>query len=392
MLEGRPCDGSLAAELRSAVASARAAGLHYITDEKVGIRRRKCGKGWCYNAPNGKKIADEETLRRIRSLAIPPAYTDVWIAPDPLGHMQATGRDAKGRKQYRYHARWREIRDAVKYDRMIAFAETLPRIRARCDHDLRRQGMPREKVLALVVRLLEQTKIRVGNEEYARKNQSFGLTTLLSKHVNVEGTAIRFTFRGKSGKHHQVSLRNRRLAKVVQRCLEIPGQELFTYVDAGSAVHSVSSGDVNDYLREIAEGEYTAKDFRTWAGTVLATDALRTCPGSDNQRLMKRAVTQAIEQVSQRLGNTPAVCRKSYIHPSILEAYFKGTIHELAYDESDNGPFELTASERFTVALLRAMSAAAASAPTLERALHLSLSESRNKSLNKTHKTRKLAA
>lgn len=390
-MEGLPCDGTLAAELSDAMASARAAGLHYITDEKPGIRRRKCGKGWCYSAATGRRVTDEDTLRRIRSLAIPPAYTDVWIAPDPLGHMQATGRDAKGRKQYRYHSRWREIRDAVKYDRMIAFAETAPRIRVRCDHDLRKQGMPREKVLALVVRLLEQTKIRVGNEEYARKNHSFGLTTLLSRHVNVEGTAIEFTFRGKSGKHHRVSLRDRRLAKVVQRCLDIPGQELFTYVDANGAVHSVTSGDVNDYLREIAEGEFSAKDFRTWAGTVMAADELRRCEGVEgveNQRMMKRTVTRAIELVSQRLGNTPTVCRKSYIHPAILEAYFRGTIHELAYDETDHGPYELTASERFTVALLRAMSAAAAKAPSLER----SLRESLRKTAQRTHKTRKLAA
>jgi DNA topoisomerase I len=372
-------EGALAAELSDAVASAHAAGLHYVTDESAGIRRRRCGKGWCYYAPNGKRITDEETVRRIRALAIPPAYKSVWISPDPLGHIQATGRDAKGRKQYRYHPRWREVRDAVKYDRMIAFAECLSKIRERCDHDLRKQGMPRERVLALVVKLLEQTQIRVGNEEYARKNQSFGLTTLQSKHVNVEGTAIEFTFRGKSGKHHRVSLRDRRLANVVRRCLEIPGQELFTYVDENGAVHTVSSGDVNEYLRSIAEGEYTAKDFRTWAGTVLAADELRRCEGCENQRVMKRTVTRAIENVSQRLGNTPSVCRKAYVHPAIVDAYLQGTIREIAYDEAEHGPFELTASERFTLALLRAMAEAASRTPSLEQSLRASIKKSREK-------------
>jgi DNA topoisomerase I len=373
MLQALPLEGSLAAELSDAAASAKAAGLHYVTDDKPGIRRRKCGKGWCFYAPDGKKITDEETLRRIRALAIPPAYTNVWICPDPRGHMQATGRDAKGRKQYRYHAKWREIRDAVKYDRMIVFAETLPKIRERIDRDLRKQGDCRERVLSLVVKLLEQTRIRVGNEEYARKNHSFGLTTLLTKHVSVEGAAIDFTFRGKSGKDHKVTLRDRRLAKAVRRCLEIPGQELFSYLDGAGNVHSVTSGDVNEYLREIAEGEFTAKDFRTWAGTVMAADELRRCEGCDNPRVMKRTVNKAIESVSLRLGNTPSVCRKSYVHPAVLEAYFNGTIHEVAYQENDDGPFELNGSERFTLALLRAMSAATKSAPTLEQTLRASL-------------------
>jgi DNA topoisomerase-1 len=382
MFEGAlPCDGSLAAELADAAASARAAGLHYVNDERPGIRRRRCGKGFCFYTPDGKKITDEETLRRIRALAIPPAYTNVWIAPDPLGHIQATGRDAKGRKQYRYHPRWREVRDAVKYDRMIAFAEQLPKIRERCDSDLRKQGMPRERVLALVVTLLEQTKIRVGNEEYARKNQSFGLTTLLAKHVAVIGTAIKFTFRGKSGKHHAVSLRDRRLASAVRRCLDIPGQELFTYFDENGATHAVTSGDVNDYLREIGAGEYTAKDFRTWAGTVMAADELRRCPSCPNERLRKREVVRAIEQVSQRLGNTPTVCKKSYVHPAVLEAYFKEAIADVPFDDTDEGAHALRPIERFTLSLLRTMASAAAEAPSLEKALRASIRTKKTRAL-----------
>lgn len=380
-MQALPYDGTLAAELADSMASARAAGLHYVSDDRPGIRRRRCGKGFCFYAPDGRKITDEDTLRRIRALAIPPAYRDVWISPDPLGHIQATGRDAKGRKQYRYHPRWREVRDAVKYDRMIAFAETLPRIREHCDAHLRKQGMPRERVLALVVCLLEETKIRVGNEEYARKNRSFGLTTLLTKHVEVAGTAIKFTFRGKSGKHHAVSLRDRRLASAVRRCLDIPGQELFAYVDELGAVHAVTSGDVNDYIRTIAGGEYTAKDFRTWAGTVIAADELRRCPTCNNQRQQKREVLRAIENVSQRLGNTPSVCKKSYVHPAVIDAYFRGTITTVGYDERDDGAHALQPIERFTLALLHAMARAAANAPTLEQSLRASLRTKKRRAL-----------
>lgn len=372
-MQALPLEGSLAAELSDAVASARAAGLHYVNDDRPGISRRRCGKGFCYYAPDGRRITDEDVLRRIRALAIPPAYTDVWIAQDPRGHIQATGRDAKGRKQYRYHPRWREVRDAVKYDRMITFAEAVPRIRERVDKDLRRQGVCRRRVLALVVKLLEATRIRVGNEEYARKNRSFGLTTLLTRHVHVAGHAIEFTFRGKSGKDHRVSLRDRRLARAVQRCLEIPGQELFTYLTDDGGVHSVTSGDVNEYLREIAGGEFTAKDFRTWAGTVLAADELRRCARSDNRRVMQRAVNKAIVAVSERLGNTPAVCRRSYVHPAVVEAYFRGVIHELAHHENDDDPLALTGVERFTLALLRAMARSARTPDSLEQSLRASL-------------------
>jgi len=297
----------------------------------------------------------------------------VWISPDPLGHIQATGRDAKGRKQYRYHPRWREVRDAVKYDRMIAFAETLPPIRERCDRDLRKQGMPRERVLALVVSLLEQTRIRVGNEEYARKNHSFGLTTLLTKHVAVDGHAIKFTFRGKSGKHHAVSLRDRRLAGAVRRCLEIPGQELFTYIDERGETHAVTSGDVNDYIRAVAGGEFTAKDFRTWSATVMAADELRRSPSHPNDHKRKREVVRAIEQVSTRLGNTPSVCKKSYVHPAVLEAYFKDAISSVPFEDTEDGGCGLRAAERFTLALLRSMARSAAEAEALEQSLRASV-------------------
>ncbi len=372
-MDARRSDGVLAAELADSAASARAAGLHYAADHRPGIRRRKRGKGFSFYGPDGRQVTDEATLRRIRALAIPPAYTDVWISPDPLGHVQATGRDAKRRKQYRYHPRWREVRDAVKYDRMIAFAEALPQIRERCALHLRKHDMPRERVLALVVRLLEQTKIRVGNEEYARKNHSFGLTTLLTKHVEVDGAEIKFTFRGKSGKRHTVSLHDRRLAAAVQRCLDIPGQELFTYVDHDGAVHAVTSGDANDYIRSIAGGEYTAKDFRTWAGTVLAADELRRCVKGKTKQQQKREVLRAIEHVSERLGNTPSVCRKSYVHPAVIDAYFSEAIQKVEYDDHDDGAHALQAPERFTLALLRAMAKAAANAPTLEQSLRASL-------------------
>jgi DNA topoisomerase-1 len=368
-------EGTLAAELADAVASAKAAGLRYVSDETPGISRRRCGKGWCFYGPSGRRITDERILRRIRALAIPPAYTRVWICPDPLGHIQATARDAKGRKQYRYHARWREVRDAVKFDRMIAFAEALPSVRARCDKDLSRSGIGREKVLAAVVRLLEQTRIRVGNEEYARKNRSFGLTTLLSRHVAVEGAHMTFSFRGKSGKHHAVHLHDRRLARVVRRCLDIPGQELFTFVDGEGGIHTVSSGDVNDYLREIAGDGFTAKDFRTWSGTVMAADELRRCAVAKNKTVARKTIKRAIEQVSSRLGNTPSVCKKSYVHPSVLDAYSQNAIGSVPWDPAMREG-ELHPEERFTLALLRAMAALAnVPKPSLEETLAASLAK-----------------
>ena len=303
-------------------AVARAAGLRYATDARPGILRRRSGRGFSYREADGGTIRDREILARIRALAIPPAWTDVWICPWPNGHIQATGRDAKGRKQYRYHARWHDRRGVDKFERMLAFADALPRIRERCEADLRRPGLPREKVLATVVRLLELTLIRVGNDEYARQNRSFGLTTLRDRHARIDGSAVRFRFRGKAGRVHEVDLRDRRLAGVIRRCQELPGQELFQYVDEAGDVRDVTSDDVNAYLRDAAEGSYTAKDFRTWAGTVLAYRALRALePG---RSATKRAVVEAVRLTADRLGNTPAVARGSYVHPAVLEAYMEG--------------------------------------------------------------------
>lgn len=306
--------------------AARDAGLRYSTDARPGISRRRAGRGFSYRRPEGTRVDDPNVRKRIRALAIPPAWTDVWICLDPAGHLQATGRDARGRKQYRYHERWRTGRDAAKFERLLEFATALPRIRRRCDRDLAKRGVPREKILATVVRLLEMTLIRVGNDEYARLNRSFGLTTLRGRHASVSGTAIRFRFRGKSGRQHEVGLRDRRLAAVIRRCQELPGQELFGYLDADGVVHDVGSEDVNEYLREISGIDVTAKDFRTWAGTVLAYRALKAlAPGTD-ERSARRNVVEAVRLTSDRLGNTPAVARKSYVHPAIIEAYLDGSI------------------------------------------------------------------
>jgi len=306
--------------------SAASAGLRYVTDAAPGIRRKRAGSGFTYSGADGSRITDEKTLQRIRKLAIPPAYTDVWICPSPNGHLQATGRDARGRKQYRYHPRWREVRDETKFGRMVAFSEVLPRLRARVEADLGRAGLPREKVLATVVRLLECTNIRVGNDEYARANGSYGLTTLKDKHVEVSGGSLRFSFTGKSGKTHQVELSDRRLARIVQRCRDVPGEELFQYLDDDGARQTIGSGDVNDYLREISGQEFTAKDFRTWAGTMLAVRALRELGPMDTEREAKSAIVRAVDQVAEQLNNTRAVCRKYYIHPTVLETYLAGTM------------------------------------------------------------------
>lgn len=306
--------------------TARAAGLRYVTDTSPGIRRRRAGRAFSYVGPDGERIHDAGELRRIRALAIPPAWTDVWICPSPNGHIQATGRDARGRKQYRYHSRWHEVRDLTKYDRMLVFAEALPGIRERVAQDLGLSGLPREKVLATVVSLLERTLIRVGNDEYAKQNQSYGLTTLQNDHADVSGSTVGFHFRGKSGKEWDVRIRDRRLARVVRRCQDLPGEELFQYLDESGEPHTISSGDVNDYLREISGQEFTAKDFRTWEGTVLAFLALVECGPCDGMTHAKKNVTQVVKSVAERLGNTAAVCRKSYIHPSVLDAYLAGDL------------------------------------------------------------------
>ena len=304
--------------------SAHSAGLRYVCHERRGIRREMGPVGFRYVGPGGKVIRTAATLKRIRALVIPPAWTDVWICTDPRGHLQATGRDARGRKQYRYHPRWRETRDETKFDRMQAFAAVLPAIRTRVAADLSKPGLCREKVLATVVQLLERTLIRVGNDEYARTNRSFGLTTLRDSHVDIKGAAIRFQFRGKSGKRHEVGLDDRRLARVVRQCRDLPGQELFQYVDETGRRRDVSSTDVNAYLKEISGDDFTAKDFRTWSATVLACTSLCECRPAETRAAAKRNVVAAIEAVAGVLGNTRSVCRKSYVHPAILEAYESG--------------------------------------------------------------------
>jgi DNA topoisomerase-1 len=306
------------------VESAQVAGLRYVNDEITpGIRRVGRPGRFRYLGPGNRRVAAAD-LQRIASLAIPPAWTGVWICPTADGHIQATGRDARGRKQYRYHTRWRDVRDEVKYGRIIAFAEALPRIRARTRVDLQRPGLPREKVLAAVVQLLEKTLIRVGNEEYARENGSVGLTTMRDGHATVAGRKVRFEFRGKSRIRHAVDLEDRRLARIVKACRDLPGYELFQYVDDDGGRQVIDSGDVNAYLREVTGEAFTAKDFRTWAGTVLAAHALAAAPSVTSEPAARRMVVSAIESVAKRLGNTTAVCRKCYIHPAILDAYMDG--------------------------------------------------------------------
>ncbi|MDQ3549559.1 MAG: DNA topoisomerase IB [Chloroflexota bacterium] len=310
------------------VESAKSAGLRYVNDSDAGILRTRRGKGFSYSAPDGTRLSDERMLDRIAALAIPPAWTNVWICTSPRGHLQATGRDEKGRKQYRYHQRWRETRDEAKYDRMIAFGEALPTIRERTDDDISRRGLPREKVLAVVVRLLEGTLIRIGNEEYARENRSYGLTTLRNKHVEIDGSEITFEFNGKSGKQHAVGIRDRRLARVVAQIRDLPGQELFQYVDEDGTRHSIGSEDVNAYLRGITGENFTAKDFRTRAGTVLAAHALDEIGAFDSDAQAKKNVIAAVESVAKKLGNTPAICRKCYVHPAVIDAYLDGSMTE----------------------------------------------------------------
>jgi DNA topoisomerase-1 len=303
------------------VEAAKAASLRHVSDDRPGIRRKRSGSGFSYRGPDGEIVRDKSTLSRIRALAIPPAWTDVWICTIANGHIQATGRDARGRKQYRYHQRWREVRDATKYERMVLFGHTLPRIRSRVDADLALPGLPRDKLLATIVRLLETTFKRVGNEEYARTNGSFGLTTLMNRHVAIEGARLRFSFRGKSGKVHVIRVNDRRLAGLVRRCRELPGQDLFQYLDDAGEPQPITSADVNDYLRLVSDQEFTAKDFRTWAGTQLAASNLAEARAFDPDVNPKSALVSAVESVAEQLGNTVAICRKCYIHPSVLDAY-----------------------------------------------------------------------
>jgi len=307
---------------------AQEAGLTYVDDRRPGLTRRRSGKGFSYRDAKGGPIRDAATLDRIKKLAIPPAYTDVWICPRRNGHIQATGRDAKGRKQYRYHPDFRQAREANKFSRIMSFADALPAIRRRIDADMRRKGLPSDKVLATVVFLLENTLIRVGNDDYARTNRSYGLTTLRDPHVKVAGAALTFRFMGKSGKEWNVSLKDRRVARIVKACQDLPGQELFQYIDEDGVQRDVTSSDVNAYLREITGEDFTAKDFRTWAGTVLAALALKAFESFDSEAGAKRNVRAAIEDVAQRLCNTPTICRKCYIHPEILDSYHDGALIE----------------------------------------------------------------
>ena len=339
------------------VESAKAAGLRYVSDTGPGITRKRAGKGWSFTGLDGKPIKDKAEVARIKSIGIPPAWTDVWICPVANGHIQATGRDAKGRKQYRYHPRWREVRDDTKYARMMAFGRALPGIRDRVEQDLRRQGIPREKVLATVVRLLETTLIRVGNDEYAKTNDSFGLTTMHDEHVDIQGNSVDFHFRGKSGVEHAVRIRDRRMAAVVRRCQELPGQTLFQYLDDAGDPHTIDSGDVNAYLREITGEDFTAKDFRTWAGTVLAAQALQEFGAVDSEAEAKQNILRAVEAVAARLGNTRTICRKCYVHPAVLDAYTDGSMLEAAKQRAEDELVEdlsaLPAEEAAVLVLLQ---------------------------------------
>ena len=337
------------------VESAKNAGLRYVSDAKPGITRKRLRKGFRYFDPEGTQVRESETLARINSLVIPPAWNDVWICPNPKGHLQATGRDARGRKQSRYHPRWREVRDETKYERLMAFGAVLPTIRKRVEEDLARPALPREKILAAIVRLMETTLIRVGNVEYAKQNQSYGLTTMRGKHVQVDGSTIMFKFQGKSGVRHAVDITDRRLARIIQRCQDIPGYELFQYVDGDGQHHTIDSADVNDYLREVTGQHLTAKDFRTWAGTVLACTRLYECEVFESETQAKKNVVEIVKAVAARLGNTPSVCRKCYIHPAVIDTYMSGgftrTVWKHEGEESLEG--ELQWEEMLLMKLMR---------------------------------------
>jgi DNA topoisomerase-1 len=322
-----------------ALEDAHAAGLVHVSDHDPGIRRRRSGLGFSYLGPDGAPVADQPTLDRIRALAIPPAWTDVWISPKPRGHIQAVGRDQKGRKQYRYHARWRQVRDSHKYDRVIAFGRALPRLRRRVEADLARRGLPREKVLAAVVRVMEITLIRVGNEEYAKQNRSFGLTTLRDRHARIAGGKAIFEFRGKSGKVHATGFHDRRLARIVKACQDLPGQRLFQYLGEDGARHAVESADVNAYLRDVLGEDVSAKDFRTWAGTVAAARALMLAEPCAGATGAKRTIAACVKAVAGVLGNTAAVCRSAYIHPAVLDGYAMGSLK--LRSTGDDRAFEL---------------------------------------------------
>jgi len=333
--------------------AAKLAGLRYSSPEGVGLLRRKAGRGFCYLDLDGRPVRDRATLRRIRSLVIPPAWTSVWISSDPSSHIQAVGRDARGRKQYRYHPLYRQIRDENKFERLIAFGEALPTLRAGMKTDLAIDGVPRKKVLAAVVRLLETTSIRIGNEEYASENGSFGLTTLKNRHVTIFGRELRFHFRGKSGKIHDIALKDSRLARIVRQCQCIPGYELFQYVDDEGTRSSIHSGDVNDYLREILQADFTAKDFRTWNGTCLAARFFHESGPPASPTEAKRGVVDVVKRVAEKLGNRPSTCKKYYIHPAVIEAYENGTLSGIYAQAVEVKAEDVKAEEAAVLALLR---------------------------------------
>jgi DNA topoisomerase-1 len=349
--------GTAVSDKETAMQSARKVGLRYVSDAKPGLHREPAGKGFRYTDAEGQRVRDKVTLARIKSLVIPPAWTDVWICAAHNGHIQVTARDARGRKQYRYHPLWRKVRDENKYEHLVSFGRALPVIRKQVDKDLALPGLPREKILATIVRLLETTMMRVGNEEYARSNGSFGLTTLRDKHVRIDGARLEFNFRGKSGVEHSIELTDRRLARIVNRCRELPGYELFQYLDGEGNRGTIDSEDVNDYLRRITGQDYTAKDFRTWAGTLLAALALREFERFDSHAQAKKNLVRAIESVSAKLGNTPAICRKCYIHPAIMESYLEGSMLDALQRRAEKGLMEdmhdLNPEEAAVLALLQ---------------------------------------
>jgi DNA topoisomerase I len=352
-------------------------GLRYVTDDLPGFRRQRAGKGFAFLDARGRTIRDEQALKRIRTLAIPPAWTEVWICPFANGHLQATGRDARGRKQHRYHAKWRDVRDETKYARMMAFAKALPKIRARVARDLKLPGLPRNKVLATVVKLLEVSLIRVGNEEYAHSNQSYGLTTMLDRHAKVNGSKVQFRFRGKSGKNHTIDVESPSLARIVKSCQDLPGQELFQYIDENGAQRDVKSEDVNAYLHETVGGDFTAKDFRTWSGTVLAAMALSEFRKFDTKAQAKKNIVRAIESVAERLGNTATICRKCYIHPAVIDSYLDGAtlrvVRQRAEHQMRTSMTKLKPEEASVLTLLQQRVAAEANGSLLRHQLAASL-------------------
>lgn len=385
-----------AAEIADPVASAKEAGLHYVSDDSPGYSRRLAGKEFHYFDFKGSEIRDCGELSRIKALVIPPAWRDVWICGRADGHLQATGRDARGRKQHRYHARWREARDETKFNRLITFAKLLPKIRKGVSQDLKVPGLPRKKVLAAIVKLLEVSLIRVGNEEYARDNKSYGLTTMKDRHARVRGGKIVFDFRGKSGKEHTIEVEDPRLAKIVKNCQDLPGQDLFQYIDEKGETQDVKSENVNEYLREMTGGEFTAKDFRTWAGTVLAAIALRELEKFDTKAQAKKNIMRAIENVAARLGNTPAVCRKCYVHPAVLNSYLEGGMLQAARQHAEREIVKniarLGPEEAAVLTLLQQRAALEANGGLLRKQLSDSLKQQRNGHARRSPRSFRLTA